>query len=343
MSGLKTYKLQFGLLVLALLLLAFLNISLGSVNIPISSIVKTLTGAEAEKETWQYIILNYRLPKTITAILTGSSLAVSGLLMQTLFRNPLAGPFELGISSGASLGVAILIMGGSVLAGTGTKLATGSASLAIAASAGSFLALLAVMAVASKIRDTMALLIIGLMFGSFTAAVVSILAYFSSMEKLQQYIFWSFGSLGNLTWVQVLLFGVFFIVGMLLSIRSIKALNSLLLGENYARSMGLSITSSRYTIILATSLLAGSATALTGPIAFVGLAVPHLTRQLFTTSNHNVLLPAVILYGAGLMLVCDIVAQWPFNEFTLPINAVTSIIGAPVVIWLLVRKRKMVF
>lgn len=343
MLSTKTYRSQFLILILILLLFLLINISLGSVSIPLKGVLLSIFDGDVEKESWKYIVQNFRIPKAITAILTGGGLALSGLLMQTLFRNPLAGPFVLGISSGASLGVALLIMGSSIFGGLLTTSIIGHTSLVIAASIGSFLVLLSVLIVATKIRDTMALLIIGLMFGSITAAIVSVLSYFSNMEKLQQYTFWSFGSLGNLTWNQIILFFIFFIAGVILSIVSIKALNSLLLGENYAKSLGLNLNKSRYLIILATSLLAGSATSFAGPIAFVGLAVPHLTKQIFNTTNHKILMPAVLLYGAILMLFCDTISQLPTSEFVLPINAITSIIGAPVVIWLLVRKKKMVF
>ena len=343
MSEAKTYRFQFLILIVALLFFILVNISLGSVAIPLKDVLSSTFNSDVEKDSWKYIIQNFRIPKAITATLTGGGLALSGLLMQTLFRNPLAGPFVLGISSGASLGVAILIMGTSLFGGVLTSSVLGNTSLAIAASIGSFLVLLSVLLVAAKVRDTMALLIIGLMFGSITTAIVSVLSYFSSIEKLQQYTFWSFGSLGNLTWNQILLYFIFFLGGVFLSIISIKALNSLLLGENYAKSLGLNINKSRYIIIIATSLLAGSATSFAGPIAFVGLAVPHLTKQIFNTTNHKILMPAVILYGAILMLICDTISQLPMNEYVLPINAITSIIGAPVVIWLLVRKRKMIF
>lgn len=290
-----------------------------------------------------YIIQYYRLPKAITAILVGSGLGISGLLMQTLFRNPLAGPFVLGISSGASLGVALVILGSGLFGGVFATLLMSKWSIVIAASLGSFLVLLAVLLVSSKVRDTMAILIIGLMFGSITAAVVSVLSYFSSAEQLQQYIFWGFGSLGNLSWNELLIFFCIYILGMLLTTVSIKALNTLLLGENYAKSLGLNIKKSRLIIILATSLLAGTITAFAGPIAFIGLAIPHMTRQLFNTSNHKILLPAVFLFGAIVMLICDSIAQLPTSDYTLPINAITSLIGAPVVVWLLVRKRNMIF
>ncbi len=301
-----------------------------------------LFGNEAN-ESWYYIVWNYRIPKAFTAILVGSGLSLSGLLMQTLFRNPLAGPFVLGISSGASLGAALLIMGSSIFSGITAFSLVNDVSIAIASSIGSFLVLLAVMTIASKVKDTMALLIIGLMFGSITAAIVSVLSYFSRAEELQQYIFWSFGSVGNLSWSQLILLLGIILIGTILSILSIKALNALLLGENYARSLGVNLKKSRYMVILSTGLLAGSITAFAGPIAFVGLAVPHLARQLFDTTNHKVLVPAVLIYGAILMLLCDTVAQLPNSASVLPINAITSMLGAPVVIWLLVRRRKMVF
>jgi iron complex transport system permease protein len=338
----KTYKIPFLVLILILIICFFVNISLGSVSIPLKSIFNSLLGS-ANNESWQYIIQDYRLPKAFTAILVGSGLGISGLLMQTLFRNPLAGPFVLGISSGASLGVALVILGSGFFGGVFAALLISKWSVVIAASLGSFLVLLAVLIVSSKVRDTMAILIIGLMFGSITAAVVSVLSYFSSAEQLQQYIFWGFGSLGNLSWNELFIFFVIYCFGIILSIVSIKGLNTLLLGENYAKSLGLNIKQSRLIIIIATSLLAGTITAFAGPIAFIGLAIPHMTRQIFNTSNHKILLPAVFLFGAIVMLICDSIAQLPTSDYTLPINAITSLIGAPVVVWLLVRKRKMMF
>jgi len=343
MSKTKTYRFSFLLLLLVLLLAFGLNISSGTVVIPIKDTLNAIFGGTVQFEQWNYIIWDYRIPKAFTAILVGSGLALSGLLMQTLFRNPLAGPFVLGISSGASLGAALLIMGSSALAGLFSIEFINDVSLAIAASIGSFLVLLVVMSVATKVKDTMALLIIGLMFGSITAAIVSVLSYFTSAEKLQQYIYWSFGSLGDLAWPQLgLLLGIV-LLGIVLSILSIKSLNALLLGENYAQSLGVNMKKSRYLIIIATGILAGSITAFAGPIAFVGLAVPHLTRQIFDTTDNKILMPAVLVYGAILMLLCDTIAQLPSSASVLPINAITSIIGAPVVIWLLVRKRKMIF
>jgi iron complex transport system permease protein len=339
----QTYRSYFIVLFILLVIAFLVNISLGSVAIPIDEVLSSLFGGGASKQTWQYILIEYRLPKAITAILAGGGLAVSGLLMQTLFRNPLAGPFVLGLSSGASLGVAILILGAGTFGGFISGFLLSEWSLVIASAFGSFLVLLAVLAITFKIKDTMAILIIGLMFGSITAAVVAVLSYFSNAEQLQQYIFWSFGSLGNQSWNGVLILSICCVFGLVLSFFSSKSLNALLLGENYAKSMGLHIKKTILIIILATSILAGSVTAFAGPIAFVGLAVPHITRQFFTTSNHFILLPAVLISGSLLLLICDTVAQLPFSEYTLPINAITSLIGAPVVIWLLVRKRKLLF
>ena len=319
------------------------NISLGSISISFKTIVSSFFTNTELLSSKEYIIQNYRLPKAITAILVGSGLGISGLLMQTLFRNPLAGPFVLGITSGASLGVALVILGSCIFGGFLATFLLTKWSLVIAASLGSFLVLLLVLIVSSKVRDTMAILIIGLMFGSITAAIVSVLSYFSSAEQLQQYIFWGFGSLGDLDWSEVQVFTVIYVIGVIFSVLSIKGLNTLLLGENYAKSLGLNIKQSRLLIIIATSLLAGTITAFAGPIAFIGLAIPHVTRQVFNTSNHKTLLPAVFLFGAIIMLICDSIAQLPNTDYLLPINAITSLIGAPVVIWLLVRQRKMMF
>ncbi|MBS9463843.1 iron ABC transporter permease [Flagellimonas sp. 389] len=343
MQHYKSYHISFLLIIAALLFAWILNISSGSVTIPFKALLTSLFNGKVEIESWNYIIWNYRIPKAFTAILVGGGLALSGLLMQTLFRNPLAGPFVLGISSGASLGAALLLMGASLFTGFTSLLLLNDAALAIAASVGSFLVLLVVILLANMVKDTMALLIIGLMFGSITAAIVSVLAYFSSAENLQRFIFWSFGSVGNLSSQQVILLSGIVGIGIILSILSIKKLNAFLLGENYALSLGVSLKKSRLTIIIATGILAGGITAFAGPIAFVGLAVPHLTRQLFDTMEHRILIPAVFLYGAILMLLCDTIAQLPNSVNVLPINAITSLIGAPVVIWLLVRKRKMLF
>lgn len=343
MHSLKTYKTLFLILGLTLLLVFILNLSLGSVGIPLNETLAILTGNSGTKTSWEFIVLNYRLPKAITAFWVGGGLGIAGLLMQTLFRNPLAGPFVLGVSSGASLGVAILILGAGAFGGTLATLAMHSGSLVIASSLGSFLVLLAVMAVSSKIKDTMALLIIGLMFGSLTAALVAVLAYFSPAEQLQRYVFWSFGSLGSLSWKSVLILSGTCFLALVLSIRAIKALNAMLLGEEYAASVGVHLKKSNLLIIVTTCLFAGTITAFAGPIAFIGLAVPHIARQWIQTADHKILLPAVFIIGAIIMLICDSIAQLPGLEYTLPINAITSLFGAPIVIWLLIRKRKLFF
>lgn len=318
-----------------------MNISLGQVAIPVKEVFKSLTGSQASKETWEYIILNFRLPKAITAMLVGIGLSVSGLLMQTFFRNPLAGPYVLGLSSGSSLGVAIVILGAAFVPSFLTEILLSSYGIVISSCTGSFFVLVLILLVSQRLRDTATILIVGLMFSSFTGAIVSVLTYFSTAEQLQKFTFWSMGSLGNLSWNTILILTICVIFGLILSLFSTKSLDALLLGENYAKSMGLNIKKSRFIIVIATSILAGSITAFAGPIAFVGLAVPHLSKLLFQSSNHKILFFSTVLIGAIIMLFCDMVSQMPGLDFTLPINAITSIIGAPVVIWLIVRKQKM--
>ena len=324
---------------LSLLLLLLINISLGSVSIPIKDVFNSLTGDNTSKETWDYIIVNYRLPKAVTAILVGMGLSISGLLMQTLFRNPLAGPDVLGLSSGASLGVAIIVMGSTFLPTGLASILLSSYGIVLASSLGSFLVLLAVLTVSQRLRDTMAILIVGLMFASITSAIVGTLTYFSTAEQLQKFTFWSMGNLGNLSWSSIVILFTCVFIGLLLSLVSIKPLNALLLGENYARSLGMNYKRTRLIIIFATSILAGSITAYVGPIAFIGLAVPHIAKLVFQTSSHTILFWSTLLLGSIIMLICDSISQLPGSDLMLPINAVTSIFGAPIVIWLLIRKR----
>lgn len=326
----------FLILSLLLLLTLLLNIAFGQVAIPFKEVFQTLYGGNSSKVTWDYIIINYRLPKAIVAILVGIGLSISGLLMQTLFRNPLAGPYVLGLSSGSSLGVAFVVMGSSFL---GFQLSEMGFGIVLASCLGSFLVLFLVLLLSQRLRDSATILIVGLMFSSFTSAFVGVLTYFSSAEQLQKFTFWSMGNIGNLSWQSILILAICVFLGTVMSLFSLKSLDALLLGENYAKSMGLNIKKSRFTIIIATSILSGSITAFAGPIAFVGLAVPHLAKLLFQTSNHKILFWSTILIGAIIMLFCDMVSQLPGFDFTLPINAITSIIGAPIVIWLLVRKR----
>lgn len=338
MSGSNKHTITFIVLTLSLLFLFVLNISFGQIAIPIKEVFKSLTGNTASKESWEYIIFNYRLPKAITAILVGFGLSISGLLMQTLFRNPLAGPYVLGLSSGSSLGVAFVIMGSSLLPLYLAELFLSPYGIILASCLGSLAVLIAVLVVSQRIRDTMAILIVGLMFSSFTGAIVSSLTYFSTAEQLQKFTFWSMGNLGNLSWAQISILLTATIFGLLLSITKIKALDALLLGESYAKSLGINFNKTQIIIILATSILAGSITAFVGPIAFVGLAVPHLAKLIFQTSKHWILFWGTLLFGAITMLLCDLISQLA-GTVVLPINAITSIIGAPVVIWLLIRKR----
>ena len=333
--------LLFSTLIIGVVILFLLNISLGSITIPLKDVYTSLLHGSCSKESWNYIILNYRLPKAIVAILIGIGLSISGLLMQTLFRNPLAGPYVLGLSSGASLGVAIVILGASLLPISLSEFFLSSFGIIIASSLGSFIVLVSVLVIVKRLRDTMAILIVGLMFGSLTSAIVGSLTYFSSAEQLQKFTFWSLGNLGNLTWNSIAILCFCVVLGLVLSVFSIKPLNALLLGENYARSLGINYKKTKYIILFATSILAGSITAFVGPIAFIGLAVPHIAKLVFQTSNHKILFWSTLLFGAIIMLICDSITQVPGTEIILPINAITSIFGAPIVIWLLVRKRKM--
>jgi iron complex transport system permease protein len=335
----KQHIIIVSILLVSLLLLFLINISQGQISIPFKDVFKSLTGSQASRQTWEYIIFNYRLPKAITAVLAGIGLSISGLLMQTLFRNPLAGPYVLGLSSGSSLAVAFVIMGASFLPTAISNYFISPYSIMIASCIGSLLVLLTVLFVSKKMRDTTAVLIVGLMFSSFAGAIVSVLTYFSSAQELQKFTFWSMGSLGNLSWTQIVILFVAVLFGLLLSIIKIKPLDALLLGENYAKSMGVNYSNTKLTIIVATSILAGSITAFAGPIAFVGLAVPHITKLVFQTSKHYILFFGTILFGGIIMLFCDIASQIPGTNIILPINAITSIVGAPVVIWLLVRKK----
>lgn len=334
------FSFTFLFLLMVLVGLFLLSLSLGSVRIPISEVIDAFLGNAVTKESWEIIIWNFRLPKAITAILVGCGLSISGLLMQTLFRNPLAGPYVLGLSSGASLGVAFVLMGVSFLPFSVAQFFISPYGLVIASGLGSFLVLLAVLFVSKKLKDTMAILIVGLMFGSFTSAFVSVLSYFSTAAQLQKFTFWSLGSVANLSWKEISLLTVLVCIGIGLSILVIKPLNALLLGEKYAQSIGVNFKRTRFIIIIATSILAGSITAFAGPIAFIGLAVPHITKLIFKTSNHFILVFGTLLLGAITLLLCDLIAQVPGYDITLPINAITSLIGAPVVIWLLTKKKQ---
>lgn len=327
----RNYRL-FALLT-GLLIAAFLaDIAIGSVNLSVSDVWRTLTG-ENNDPIYREIILNHRLAKALTAILAGAALSVAGVLMQTLFQNPLAGPDVLGVTSGASLGVALLTLGTSALP---LWLLTGWGQVG-AAVVGAIAVLLLVILVSIKIPQTVSLLIIGMMFGNFAGAIVSILQSVSNPDTLKLFITWTFGSLSAVGWEQMGVMAPLIAVGLFVALLLQKQLNVLLLGKNYASGLGISVTSLRLWIILATALLAGTSTAFTGPIAFIGITMPHVARGLFRTPNHRIILPASILCGAITLLICDMISQLPGMQGTLPINAVTALFGSPIIVWIILK------
>ena len=303
------------------------DLSVGAVPIPIREVLAALTGSGNDPVTTK-IILNIRLLKAVVALLAGAALAVSGLQMQTLFRNPLAGPYVLGISSGASLGVALV-----VLAGVGSSI-----GIAGAAWLGAAIVLVVIAAVGHRIKDIMVILILGMMFSSGIGAIVQILQYVANDESLKMFVVWTMGSLGDVTLGQLGLLLPAVVLGLVLAVAVIKPLNLLLLGENYARTMGLDIRRSRQLIFLSTTLLAGTVTAFCGPIGFIGLAVPHVARILFADADHRILVPASILTGIVVMLLCDVLAKL----LTFPINTITALLGIPIVIWVVIRNKSIV-
>ncbi|GAB1422372.1 iron ABC transporter permease [Anaerolineales bacterium] len=331
------------LLVLALLIVFLLSLVLGSVNIPFDQVITILLGGEAEKSSWVNIVIKFRLPRALTAVLAGGALSIAGLLMQTFFRNPLAGPFTLGISSGASLGVALVVLsfgtvGGQLLAGFGLQ---GDLILALAASAGAALSMLLVLFMARQIQSSMTLLILGLMFSYMTGAGVSLLMFFAIPERIQAYVNWTFGSFNSVTGSQIPILAVSVGAGLLICILIGKSLNALLLGEAYAQSMGINILRLRLYIVLATATLAGAVIAFCGPISFIGIAVPHLSRALFNTSDHRLLLPVSLIIGALVGLLGALIAEVPGSNLILPLNAVMAMIGAPILIWVILRQRNL--
>ncbi|MBN1687060.1 MAG: iron ABC transporter permease [Spirochaetales bacterium] len=335
------YLFWFGSLAAALALF-LLELILGSVKIPIADVLKIFVGIEPAKASWQTIIAVFRLPRAITACLAGAGLAVCGLQMQTLFHNPLAGPSILGISSGASLGVALVVLGATTtdasrfLDGLGIA---GEAAMVIASGAGATAVLLVFLFASRRVKSVVTLLILGLLFGYATNAVVSILMHFSISERIQAYINWTFGSFSGTTWRQLSIFAPVGLATMFVVLLSNKALNGLLLGESYAQSMGLHIKRTRGLLIATTAILTGTITAFCGPVAFLGVAVPHLARGVLNTSNHRKLLPASALLGAVMALFADLVAHLPGTSIVLPLNAVTALIGAPVVGWVILKRR----
>jgi len=334
----KRFRIIFSGLLILVLIFLILDIFFGSVSIKASEVIKVFfSGTHSSFET---IILKFRIPKAITALTVGVALSLSGLQMQTVFRNPMAGPYVLGISSGASLGVAFVILGFSRNISPDSLNGLGNWILVAASWVGAGAVMLLIMVISSKVKDIMTILILGIMLSSGISAIVTIMQYFSNETMLKAYVIWTMGSLGNLTASQLNVLLVSVSAGVILSLFSSKILNALLLGENYAGSIGLNVRFSRVVIFVCTSILAGSVTAFCGPIGFIGIAVPHIARILFKTSDHKVLIPGTILTGGAVMLLCDIISQLPGSESVLPVNAVTSLIGIPVVIWVILRNRK---
>lgn len=322
----------------AVAVLFCLDVLLGSEVFSPAEVWRALTGAG--DEVVREIVLRWRLPKALVAVAAGAGLAASGLQMQTLFRNPLAGPFVLGVSSGASLGVAIFLMGMPLAGLSAAGEAVRNLGIVGAAWVGGAAVLLIIMAVSARLKDIMSILILGMMFGSAATALVEVLQFMSPESSVKSFAVWTMGSLGHVTARQLAILLPVAAAGLLMSVALIKPLNTMLLGENYARTMGLNVRLVRGAIFMTTILLAGTVTAFCGPIGFVGIAVPHLARMAFAEADHRVLMPASMLFGVALMLVCDIVSQLPGSDLTLPVNTITALVGIPVVVLVVVRNRK---
>jgi iron complex transport system permease protein len=331
-------RILFACLIFSILLFFILDLFFGSVNIRASEVVNAIFAHAGSNSAT--IIMKFRLPKAITALVVGIALSVSGLQMQTIFRNPMAGPDVLGISSGASLGVAFVILGFSAHISPDRISEFGNWILAIAAWLGAGAVMILIMFISTRVKDIMTILILGIMLSSGISAIVTIFQYFSNESMLKAYVIWTMGSLGNLTSSQLNVLVISILFGVILSLISVKMLNASLLGENYAASIGLNVKLSRIVVFVCTSVLTGSVTAFCGPIGFIGIAVPHIARILFKTADHKILIPGTILTGAAVMLVSDIISQLPGSETVLPLNAVTSLIGIPIVIWVVLRNRK---
>ena len=329
----------FILLSLLLVILFVASLLLGSVSLQVKEVLGVILGQEVDPQT-RILVTHFRLPKAITALIVGAALSASGLQMQTLFRNPLAGPYVLGISSGASLGVSLFLLGAPLL---GVSVASETLrNIGVVGSAwiGAALILAVIMAVSVRLKDIMAILILGMMFGSAASAIVQILQYLSPDSALKSFVVWTMGSLSGVSLQQLGLMSGIVVAGLALSIYLIKPLNLLLLGENYARTMGLNIRWIRFLLFASTTLLAGTVTAFCGPIGFIGIAVPHVARLLTGNADHRVLMPASMLMGSVTMLLCDIIAQLPGHEMVLPVNTITALLGIPIIVLVIVRNRK---
>ncbi|MDA3821551.1 MAG: iron ABC transporter permease [Bacteroidales bacterium] len=336
MTDNKRYVIQISFLLFLLFVLIVLDVSLGTVKIPFKQILSHFLGSSDLSRQHEMILLNFRIPRVITAILAGSALAVSGLQMQTIFRNPLAGPYVLGISSGASLGAALVILGTGAIA-TGILADWG---VVVAAWLGSALVMFILLLVTIRIRSIMTILILGIMFGSGLSALISIMQYFGSAVALKSFVIWSMGSLGDVSGPSLSILLITIIPGLILSLFSVKGLNAMMMGEEQAGSLGVNVKTVRILVFISTSILAGSITAFCGPIGFIGIAVPHIARFYTGRSDMRYLFPATVIMGMVVLLLSDIISQVPGSDRILPINAITSLIGIPVVIWVVISKRK---
>lgn len=328
------------LLILLILLLFGANLLYGSVQIPITEVVSILFGGEPEKAAWQYIVLESRLPQTLTALLSGAALAVSGLMLQTAFNNPLAGPDILGINSGAGLGAAIVLLLFGGLVPSGSLFLGGSLVLVVAAFVGALLVTTLILIFAARLRSHAMLLIIGMMVGYVVSSSVSLLNFFSTAEGVQSYMMWGMGNFGGVSRHSLPLFTVLVVGGLAIAVSLVKPLNVLLLGERYARNLGVNVRRTRLLLLLSTGLLVAVTTAYCGPINFIGLAVPHMARLLLRTDNHRVLMPTTMLCGGLIALLCNLISTLPGDNGLLPLNAITPFIGAPIIIYVIVSRRK---
>lgn len=329
---------SFILLAITTVVLGVANIMCGAVSIPANAVIDILTGSGCDNRAWEYIIIESRLPQMITAFLSGAALSVSGLLLQTAFANPLAGPSILGISSGAGLGVAIVMMlTGGVLSFAGTQWA-GIAATTISAMIGAFAVMLIILAIAVKVRNKITLLIAGLMVGYLVSSIVSILSSVSNSEGIQNYVMWGFGSFGGVTLNLLPIYAILLALGLFIAILLIKPLNALLLGTNYASNLGIDIRRIRIWLLADTGFLAAIITSFCGPISFIDVVVPHISRMMIRTDNHIKLVPCTMLTGGAIALLCNLLTVLPTNGITIPLNAITPVIGAPVIIYLLIRK-----
>jgi len=338
-SGKLRHSVLFAGLIVLMALFFLAALITGSVSIPAGESLRILFQGQSVHPEWVTIVHEFRLPRALTAVIAGIALSLSGLQMQTVFRNPLAGPYVLGISSGASLGVDLLVMGAYLLF-TGQQLEFRTWGIIASAWIGSGMVMLLILLVSLRIRDVTTILILGILFGSISIAIVSILQYFTSETLLKTFIVWTLGSLSNITTAQLWILGSCIVAGLLLSLATIKVLNAFLLGENYARSLGIPVRTGQVLIFTSTCILAGTVTAFCGPIGFIGIVVPHISRLIWKTSDHRVLIPGVMITGAILLLISDIASQLPGTDRILPINSVTALLGIPVVIWIVVRNKR---